>query len=164
MNIFRCIQQNYKIHFPNCKIHLVKKVYLSTWTFSGLIQIVLDCIRPSFKVYSIWTNCILVVAIIQLLLNKTTLIRKGFFLIFSFILLVEQTFVVWLKQQIHDLHTFPGRWFMTNWSSSADMQPINMLIWPVLKYLHLKFRSCSILHYQFAHFSRSCYNRKNLIK
>ena len=46
------------------------------------MQIVLACIEPSFKVYSIWTTCILVRAISQLLFNKSTLIRTWIFWIF----------------------------------------------------------------------------------
>ena len=72
------------------------------------------------------------------------------------------------SRQIHDLHTFPGRWFMTNWSSSADIQPIDIWIWTVLEHytslLHQFrwFSSCSIL--QFLECFRSCYLIKSLAK
>ena len=135
------LQDIYLVKFQN-DLYRSKRIFviMGLWV---LDQIVLACIQRSIKVYSIWTDCILVAAIIQLLFNKSTLIRKW---IFSFILLFEQkvhhpTHLLELSlfhcdfssRQIHDLHTFPGRWFMTNCSSSADIQPINVLIRPAFE-------------------------------
>ena len=62
-------------------------------------------------------------AIIQLLLIKSTtiitwILRTSHFFTFHHMMTWSLTI-----GQCH-IHTFPGRWFMTNWSSSADIQPV----------------------------------------
>ena len=66
VKLYSGVSFNQRYILSKCKIHLPRSkrifVNLASW---GLDQIVLACIQqPSIKVYSIWTNCILVAAII----------------------------------------------------------------------------------------------------